>query len=207
MRVGGGRYFVSGHGGLCEGALGFDPEELLVDPSSLQPLPVPFPVRGDPDAPRGVALHGEHDEAHREIVGLPRRLAEVEGLLGRRVPRREFGPLPSQKESLVALGLPPVEPDVVGRDLGVAALWGVILPCEDDLVSLAVIEDLEGLEADVLPLLLGEVALAVGVMRVSDGQVSFCWGTPLSQTGGFLRKSWSPRRNRSTPSLSPPCPV
>lgn len=169
MRPYGCACFVSGRGLRPEGALGFYPEELLVDPSSLRPLPVPLPVRGDPNAPRGVALHGEHDEAHREIVGLPRRLAEVEGLLGRRVPQREFGSLPSHNERLVALVLPPVETDEVGSDLGVAALGGVILPCEDDLVPLAVVDDLEGLEADVLPLLLGEVALAVGVVRVSDG--------------------------------------
>ena len=161
--------FVLGRGPLWEGALGLDPEQFLVCPACLHPLAVPIPVRTDPDAPRGVTLHGQKDEAHRKVVGLASGLAEVERLLGGGVPRGKVRPFPRHKERLVALVLPPVETDVVGRDLGVPALGRVVLPCEDDLLVRAVIEDLKRLEADLLPLLLGEVALAADVVRVSDG--------------------------------------
>jgi hypothetical protein len=80
----------------------------------------------------------EH-EAHGEVVGLACGLAEVERLLGGRVPIGNAWPLLGDKESLMAFPLPPVETDVVGRDLGVPAFGGVVLPSEDDLLVRAVV--------------------------------------------------------------------
>jgi hypothetical protein len=118
-----------------------------------------------------VTLHGKEDEADREVIRLAGCLAEVEPLLRVRIPTGVLGLLPGEEEGLVSLVLPPVETDEVGADLG--RLWAVlgtaeqgglrlggrvVLEGERDPLPVAVTDDdVQGLQADLLPLLSGEV--------------------------------------------------
>jgi hypothetical protein len=161
-----------------EGTLHIDSEEFLVDLPGLQPLRVPIPVRGDLDAVGCVTTHGKEDEADREVVGLAGCLAEVEPLLLGWIPTGVLGLLPGEEEGLVPFVLPPVEADEVGADLGRPGAvlgaaeqgglrlgGGIVLEGERDPLPVAVTDDdVQGLQADLLPLLGGEVLGTTPVM-------------------------------------------